>query len=715
MEGLELREVSKRRGGAGALVALAALGALAVAAQVAGIPQALGTGHPINASGAVLPTALNALAALAIVAWALVAPARLRFVAVAATGGAVLLVLVVGAVGAARGVSMVSALLILAACWEVGERALRVTGAERLAALVPAAWLAGAGLLAVALTLLGRAGLLRWWTAGIPVAALGVAGLARLARRGRARRQAVWAAVVRSPLSVACAALVCLCLGWTAIFTCAPEMGIDAHVMKAWLPQFWARTGEISVIEALPFINLAGASSVLAVPGHLLTGPDTGRWMQWFVASAIVVTVWWWGRGRGAVGPLAGLAAGTFPLLVFQGATGYDDLLLSFGAIAITLATLRTLDEKHTGARARVSRPVLAGLAMGLLCGALVALKLHLFVFALVISVGWALAAGPRGGLLWRFGGLVCGAVLAGGLPLLLRAIDYGNPVFPSYNALFRSPAYLPVNETYGLPYWGESGAGALLALPWEAVRHGSELIESAGANPLGLLLPALLGAALVAGPALRDRGGRVVWIAVFVAVVAWWIELRNLRLLLPELFAALVVLCTFAPGIRVGRGAERVLMLTAALLWAAALPSGLAAFTRAPERAVPFSAAVGLQDDASFERTVFPVAEALEVFNRRSAPDARVVSTAWQRTFVHGNRLLVTAYEAQRLLQRDRRTLADGAATRRALAAMGVGWVLVDDTPWARDLFADLLAETGERVFAAGGWSLYRLERPLR
>src|SRR5205085_7751774 len=150
----------------------------------------------------------------------------------------------------------------------------------RLAELVPVAWLVGIGPLSLVILFFGRISLVRWWTVGLLVIALGTAGAARLGARLRTRNRGVLEEVRRSPLSLVSAGVILLSLAWAAIYTSAPEIQYDALYGKAFLPAHWAQTGYIGSIPTHVQLNIGGWFQVLAVPGHLLGGPTVGRYMQ---------------------------------------------------------------------------------------------------------------------------------------------------------------------------------------------------------------------------------------------------------------------------------------------------------------------------------------------------------------------------------------------------------------------------------------------------
>jgi hypothetical protein len=120
----------------------------------------------------------------------------------------------------------------------------------------------------------------------------------------------------------------------------------------------------------------------------------------------------------------------------------------SFADIITALPVLAALWLFMSGRVAH--RPVLLALALGTLFGVAAALKLTNAVYAVAATVlPLALARSVRAGVkiaaAYAAGGMA-GVLLGGGYWMGLVWLEFGNPVFPLYNALFASPDFPPVN-----------------------------------------------------------------------------------------------------------------------------------------------------------------------------------------------------------------------------------------------------------------------------
>ncbi len=682
-------------------------GALLTAALVAGlvlvaqIPIAIGLLNPDalfeagHASSVLLVNAL--LAAVTVVAAALL-PVRQR--ALAIVPGALVASAMLGASVTVGGHlwDVAMALLTVTAGWWIGRMVLRGLAAERLQGVVLIELTIGFAGLGLVVLLLGRLGILAWWSAGALTIAVGALGAWSAVRAGWERRGPAWEALAGSRIGAACAGLLLLQLGWALVWLSAPEIMYDALYAKAYLPQLWAQTGSIGPLLVHPVLNVTGLMQIVAAPGHAVGAPNVGRDLQAIAWVLLVGTTWWWAGRRSAIGPLAALAVGVVPHLVWQTATADDDLMLAAGAMALAIAVLGA-GEGGLG----------IAIAIGLLAGACFWLKLSLVVIVAVLVVGWLVAAGPDGR--WRrVGGVALGAAVVAAPALVLRWIDTGNPLFPAYNEVFHSTHYPAVNEQYNFPFWPHPGVEGTLKAVVLAVTHPSLMNEVAPPGAFGLLIAAVVLAVLVGWRRGERRATLVVWLAVVVSALAWWVQFRYLRYLLPTAMVAVVLVLVQLRGWRPGRRATTIALVAAGLASACYLPSTVANFWNVPHRTLPFAAAFGRWKSENYLRTVFPEKDVLAAYQRLAPPGSDAVTVAHERTFVHG-RDLSPAWEVSRLLEISGALPSTPDATLRGLRALRVGWAIVAGPDAAAGLGApQLLTRHGQLVFADRGWELYRL-----
>lgn len=689
--------------------AVAVAGVVVLVAQAAHLGELMDRERALTAGHAGWLVAGFAVAAAAIAVACIALPERLLWLPPAAAGGAAGAVLLATLTLGGEAWSFAVAALTLAACWRVGAWLLGALRAPALAALPPAAWLAGAGVVGVVLTLVGRAGAVRWWTVGAPLLALGLLALPRALpplRAGLAR--------ARRPdrLEAAAAALTALLAGVAAVYAAAPELSYDALFSKAWLPSEWARTGRIEPSAELPQLNVMGFAQLLALPGHLVGAEGVGRYLQLLAYPAAVASVWWIARAS-AWAPLAAGVVAITPHLVWQATAAYDDLLLLLAAVALAGAV---------AAAARPGAPEGLGtaVALGLMAGACVSLKLHLAVLAAGLVGGW-LVLRPGGGRLRAALAAGAGAAAVAGPPLLVRWIALGNPVLPAYNDVFHSDRWPHVNERFGFPE-GDPGPLGPLEVAAESLAGSDEFGAGMPIGAFGPLVAAIVVALLVAWiGGRRERAPLALLPAVLLAAAAWYVQFRYLRFIVPVAGVALLALALSAPRGPPRRRARGVAI--AALCIAAALlfPSAIAHLWYVPEHEVPLAAALGREDDLEYERRQGPERDALARFDRLAPPDATALGNLHQRLWLSEGRKLITPFETAGRLAAPA-AAPHGRPLLERLRALGIEWTIarVDGRltgrtgPHPRPPLEDLLARHGAVAWADSLLVIHRLtERP--
>lgn len=261
-------------------------------------------------------------------------------------------------------------------------------------------------------------------------------------------------------------------------------------------------------------------------------------WISYHIARLCLATA---GRGREALAILAAvIGAGGATSVGVVGTSMSDGVpnACILGAIWIILSAFR---REKTGRSAN-----LLHMLAGILAGAAAVLKLtttpYLIAFGLA-SPATLVVYGPwrtrlRGLVMFSAGTFVALAVLGGPWWLAVyRAFD--NPLFPYYNALFRSPLYDEVNffDTRFLPRtpW------EWLTYPLEWTLRKSKRVSEEPVRDLRILLELLAALAIVAAGLLtrRRRTGRperwpdeaVFWCAAF-ALFAYVIWLKTFSIL---------------------------------------------------------------------------------------------------------------------------------------------------------------------------------------
>jgi hypothetical protein len=430
--------------------------------------------------------------------------------------------------------------------------------------------------------------------------------------------------------------------------------------------------------------------------------------MQWLVFGFLSATIWWFLRSRTRWAPLAAAVVAVTPPLFWQATTAYDDALLVLAAVALTIAVVTVLDNPRSGA-------LWEGLALGVLAGACLDLKLHLIW--LLLGFGFAYLLLRRGRRLSALIGVIAGAALAGGPALVLRWVDIGNPVFPALGSIFHSPywAYIPRGGGTGggPPAGGIHIYDTIVRATWQMIIGPPKVVNGLFSLPTLALLAAIVVGVVLARRRALSRGALAVLIAIAIAAFGWFAALQVDRYLLPTAFAAVVLLGIAAGGARLTRRGELVglaaLALTAVALW----PATIAQFWNVPGHDMPLAAALGMKDSVDYERQSMPERQAITAFNADSAPGSEAVSFAHERSWLTGGRDMLMWWELLNRLQVEGGLPSTPQDDLRRIRARGVDWVVMNANypryPGFFWLFG-AVERFGELHWADGLWSLYRL-----
>ncbi len=376
-----------------------------------------------------------------------------------------------------------------------------------------------------------------------------------------------------------------------------------------------------------------------------------------------------------------------------------------------------------------VQRPLAASLVLGFLAGTCITGKLHLVPFALAIGLGWLLISRSWPDAGRRLLGFT-GGILFTSVPLFLfRWLETGNPVLPYYNNVFKSPhfrtdgitafVYSPATFAARLAelflqipdHW----APRWLRLPWRLVHDSSPFTEVAAAGVLGLLVPMLIVAVAFGW---RGRpGSRVLWGALVLSLVGWWLKFQYLRFhpssrdprrrgRAPRARRSRSAAST-APCDSCGHRGGR-------LAAAAFFVSTAASFWNVPDDKLPLSVAIGRESESSYEHRALLDAAAFEYLNAHAARNARIIGSGYARSLLRGDLDLSPAWEfSDRLIQEGRFT-SDPEVLKSQLDAAGFDWVVVGDQYRLLDVEDDYLAvllqRHGQIVFADHLRDVYRI-----
>ncbi len=608
-----------------------------------------------------------------------------------------------------------SFLLLLWICWiawGLGGILLKRSGFARslawlegLALGLPLGW----GALMVLTLLLGIWGLYYRWVFYILLLALSALVVINHQERKRMREGTQSELLKLSLCSFVSFVVVLILVGGSYLWALAPAVRYDAVSYHLAAPARYLQAGRMIELpesfqtysahygemlytlalgvgeQPLPGMLSFAAGLLLAVQTYLLGRRLAGQRVGWLAALLLLAT------------PLAGM----------EMATAYTDVFLGVFVTAAVLAFSRWLDAPET--RWLLLMGVFSGLALGT--------KLNAFFLLLPIWI-WVITTETRSSQ--RKTDSPCSLCLRGVyvfLPALLLLFpwllrDYlwtGNPIFPNYNQLFRSP------EWFVRPFFRVQPTAAvglrILAFPWAGVFDSYRYYHEAPGAALGAL--PLLGLPWFY---LRRRKLPALGLAFLASLVMIFAYGGSARYLFP-LFPVLSVLAAANLDALWARWqGRRVAALLLALLGVYLFSTRLAFTARwweAPERS-PVRLLIGRQSPADFIEGVLPVYGALEYLDSRG--EFKVFSVGnelrlYTRSAIYGVMMSKEAYE---ILHQARSPgeLAD------SLAATGYDYLLIYrpeqdfrpeiyTAPALNDVF---LAADARQVYARRGVELYQL-----
>ena len=310
----------------------------------------------------------------------------------------------------------------------------------------------------------------------------------------------------------------------------------------------------------------------------------------------------------------------------------------------------------------RGQRAALRTVGAGILFGAAAALKYSNGMFALAGIVlaasqpGATTSARVRAAISYAIG-TAAGVALFGGATLLHMYREYGNPVFPLFNAWFRSPDFPPI--TIFAERFAPKSVGDALAFPLRVVSPQSMIYAEISAPDLRFLALVVLGVAIAAAAfwprfrsssrSLRSLDARLL-IFFVVAYAAWLGASANGRygMLVVLLAGSLVArLADRLFPVVVARGALLILLVAQILACAFISPPRWFMIDRWSERWFPYEVAEPLRREPALYLTV--ETQAMSVIVPFVHPDSSFINLRGQHSVEHGARRMQALLEAHK------------------------------------------------------------------
>jgi len=381
----------------------------------------------------------------------------------------------------------------------------------------------------------------------------------------------------------------------------APELEPDAIAYHLGLTSEYVRLGgfpsRVGFYEMLP-----QGLEMLFVPAFAFGQHSAARLVHCAFLLASVPLMLRIGR-RLELPEGAGLAAAVLyfcaPVVGITGTSAYTDA----GEVFFTLATFYALLVWRDTRDVRYLAPA------GITAGFCYAVK---FPGGLVAMLALAFVVAAERGMHARQLALLAGAALAVAAPWILRdVVMTGNPVAPLFNSLFPNPYFHPSMERdlaaalgswQGVPPW---------RVPYELMVGGT-FAGTMGpvffALPLGLL-------------ALRNRAGRLCWMAAALLALPWFWN-TGARFLMPALPFLALALALALPR----QALWACVALQAVACWPQVVGLYHREYTWRLER-IPWRAALRIQPEQAYLSSLQPAYRVARLVQDNTQPGERIFS----------------------------------------------------------------------------------------
>ena len=520
----------------------------------------------------------------------------------------------------------------------------------------------------------------------------------------------------RSPLLVSAAGVVpernslVLALGTSFLlaltWALAPEVQFDALNYQLAVPRIYVGLGRLVDLPYFFHSYFAHLVNMLFALGLALDGQAVAKLLTLSIGGVVAAGIY--ALGRRALGPRVGLWAACLfcstPLVIWVASTAYVDLAATMFLLASVLALARWRDSEAVGWSA--ASGALLGAGLGTKLTAVVALPA--FVALLVVTVWRAPDADARSRAK-ALSAYALGALLFAGP---WYAVSYGltgNPFFPMFNGVFKSPGWPPVNTRLNADLFGiGTSPGAILSLPFHLTFETHKFGETLAPGAMGLAVALLpLGVLLLASPGWFARASSGL---ALVGVAVWGLLFQYARYLVPVLPLIVVAVVT----VLLGASDPWARRLNAALLGAVVLAQFMVTpllFWNVPER-FPIKRALGIETTEAFVSRALPGYAASRYINRVAGPGEWVIGVHFANVRFYLDPPLVSGETAGFLPFKDE---SSPRALAAAMSERGFRYLMVDTRmgaaadafPFMRQEFLDCCAVP---KFARNGVVVYRV-----
>jgi hypothetical protein len=479
-----------------------------------------------------------------------------------------------------------------------------------------------------------------------------------------------------------------------------PEVGFDAlglHLaVAAWVQDFgfWHYDVTKHVLAVIPL-----AGDFMFTAAFMLGGETAARLTN--VGALILLLVLTYASVREIasrrIALVAALSAASSPLALMESASLFIEnpwALLLVGSLVAMLRYRDTLEDRYLYAAALTFGGAAATKLISLAAGPALGIIL---LFALLSH---------RRPLLWRPVGFAAAiGVLVAVPPYLIALVKTGNPVFPFFNAIFKSPLFSATKDFAG-PFPGTFDPLLLYNFTFFSDRYLEGSPGSFGFSAL-----ALLPAAVLLAIAARSRRGiyLVVMIASFAVIVS--AGAAYLRYMYPLVFVLALLIGDSLASLQ---SRSRQATATFAFVVLASIVANVLTLAAPwPQiRDFPFGAIVGTTARQDYVRVWAPTRRIVDYLNVTVGQNGTVAFLGNPAIAELQAKALMRAwYTAPFSLALARNQSVAGV--QRTLAQFRVGYVVVDSTTPA--LQREAVDELRPPLFEFGDSAVYRLSDRMR
>ena len=509
-------------------------------------------------------------------------------------------------------------------------------------------------------------------------------------------------------------------IAMSSVSAIAPEVGYDALTYHLAASKIFAEQHRIVEIPEMTPSYWPANGVALYTFALLLSGPKLAKLFNFgfglLLAAAIYVIAKRYLSGEVAI--RAALIFFSLPLVFWESGTAYNDLSMSFFCL---LGILLFLEASHRSRSGDLYAMALSGLAFGTALGFK---PIGLVIMAplaimLLVNVARRGTSPLREGFISTLILFSISAIFS--FHWYLRSYLYtGNPVFPYFNSLFRSP-YWPGPDLLNLSTFGMGAKPLdLIMLPWNITFYPQRFVE---VGTLGILFLAFLPLL----PHAKSLSGAGPWLLlVCVSFLAFWIQTgQYARYLLP----VLPLVAILYSGAIVGFCRERLrwrrlpVCIIHAVLVAAVVEQAVLWFPSDDTR-FPYRVALGKESGSDYLARVMPSSKVWAYANEHLGGSAVLLSVGNEFTFFSNRRTIPFGWFSAVFTARSPDCFFDLKAEHvayRALLRCGYTHILIDrsspyfksgqldHTVLTRDSFYNTYLQ---REYAFGEVSLYKVRR---